>query len=153
MISFSSFFIWRHGYHIYIFFYEPSCAHHIYIFLNAFGTFMCPYIFFQCIAFMFFSKNMLGRSFFRAWSIHLWVMETCFSVFQVQEQLFIYGVYVSFDLGSMKYLSTGVTDLDQTQHKVRGICGRFLSCINTYGLGRYLYVIQGTCYLKFYFVK
>jgi hypothetical protein len=35
------------------------------------------------------------------------------------------GVYVISDLGSMKHLSTGVTELDQTQHKVRGICGWF----------------------------
>ena len=62
-------------------------------------------------------------------------------------------MYVSFDLGSMKYLSTGVTKFDRTQHKVRGICGRFLSCMNTYGLGRFLYIIQGTRYFKFCFIK
>jgi hypothetical protein len=60
------------------------------------------------------------------------------------------GVYVSFDLGSMKNLSIGVTKLDQTQYKVRGIFGRFLSCMNTYGLGRYLYILQGTCHFEFF---
>ena len=60
---------------------------------------------------------------------------------------------MSFDLGSIKHLSTGVTKLNQTQHKVRGICGKFLSCMIIYGHGRYLYVIQGTCYSVFYFCK
>ena len=44
-------------------------------------------------------------------------------------------MYVSFDLGSMKNLSTRVTELDKTQHKISGICRRFMSCINIYGFG------------------
>ena len=73
-------------------------------------------------------------------------METCFSVFPSVGITILCGVYVSFDLESMKNLSTGVTKLDQTQHKVRGICGKyfFLSCMSIYGLGRYLNAIQGT---------
>ena len=128
----------------------PSCVP-IYFF-QYFGTFMCS-IFFNSFCIAFLSLWKMLDHIFEAWSIYLLVMETCFTVFPVQEQLFICGVYVSFDLGSMKNLSTGVTKLDQTQHKVRGICGRFLSCMNTYGLGRFLYIIQGTCYFEFCFVK
>jgi hypothetical protein len=63
------------------------CAHH---FFNAFRTFMCPYFFlyfgtfmcpilsFFCIAFLSLSRNMLVRSYSRAWSIYMLEMETCF---------------------------------------------------------------------------
>ena len=73
--------------------YEPSCAHHFFQiswdlhvsqffstlwdlhvshFFQFFGTFTCP-IFFNsfCIAFLSLSRNMLGRSYFRAWSIYV----------------------------------------------------------------------------------
>jgi hypothetical protein len=42
---------------------------------------------------------------------------------------------VNFDLGSIKNLSTRVTKLDKTQHKINDICKRLMSCINIYGFG------------------
>ena len=58
----------------------------------------------------------------------------------------ICGVYVSFDLGSMKNLSTVITGLGKTQHKISCICRRFM---NMYGFGGHLIFTQGTCYLNF----
>jgi hypothetical protein len=62
-------------------------------------------------------------------------------------------VCVSFYLGGMKPLSIGVTRVDQTQHKVIGIYGRFLSCMNIYGLGRYFKFHSKNMLFEFCFVK
>ena len=91
-----------------------------------FGTFMCPILFQSfCIALLSLSKNMLERSYFRAWSIyfagdekHVLVYSQCRNSW-----LFVACMWVLI-LGAWN-ISQQVTKLDQTQHKVRGIYGSF----------------------------
>jgi len=95
----------------YIFFYEPSCAHHFFYTLGPscvptffrpscvssfflyFGAFMCPYFFWRpsCVSSFFsvlcialsVSFTMIGDHISRTWSIYVMVMKTYFSVFPV----------------------------------------------------------------------
>ena len=62
----------------------------------------------------------------------------------------ICGVYVSFDLGSMKNLSTVIAELDKTQHKISCVCGWFMPTMDMALMGHLIFT-QGTCNLHFKF--
>ena len=123
MISFSSFCfeIWL------AFSHEPSCAHHHFFlfFWILLEPSLCPYFFNLfaqpgCLFLKLCQRDHIAWSFYVGGDgKHILAQSQC------RNNYLFCGVYVSFDLGSMKHLSTRVTKLDQTQHKVRGICGRF----------------------------
>jgi len=77
---------------------------------------------------------MLGRSYLVDGVFICWWWKHVLAYSHCTNSLYM-GVYVSFNLGSMKNLSTRVTKLHKTQHKVSGICRRLISCINIYGFG------------------
>ena len=115
--------------------------HVLIIFFNASRTFIVslPVFFYtlrpSCVPFfsillhslsVSFSRNMLERSYFKAWSIyfggdekHVLAYSQCRNSY-----LFVACMWVLI-LGAWNISQQGSQKLDQTQHKVRGICGRF----------------------------
>ena len=76
------------------FLYEPSCAHQFFPILWDLHVSHSFYFNTFCIALLSLSRNMLWRSYFRAWSIYLLVMETCFSVYsQCRNSCFMWRVH------------------------------------------------------------
>ena len=141
--------------------YEPSCAHHHFFnafgtfivslsFFLYFGTFMCPILFQSfCIALLSLSKNMLERSYFRACSIyfagdekHVLVYSQCRNSW-----LFVACMWVLI-LGAWNISQRGHKTWSNSTQRKRHIW-KVLSRKIIYGLGWYLNVIQGTCYLNF----
>ena len=122
-------------------------------FKNFLETFMCLlYFFLQYVAQPFCLFTMLGRSYFQNMEYLCHGDESMLQRIPSVGIAVICGVYVSFDLGSMKNLSTVITKLDKTQHKISCICRRFMPSIDMALVGHLIFT-QGTCYLHFNFLR
>ena len=133
------------------------------VFFNTLGP-LCVPIFFSilwdlhvshffnsfCIAFLSLSRNMLGRSYLEHVVYICWWWEHVLAYSQCRNSYFMWRVREFWSWEPGKSLNKGhKTWSNSTQSKRHMWKVFFLSCMSIYGLGRYWYIIQGTCYLNF----
>jgi hypothetical protein len=96
---------------------------------------------------------MLERSYLKHIVFILWMEMHVVAYSQCRNNCLYVACTWVLILGAWNNSRQGSLNLIRLNTRVRDICGRFQSWMIIYGLGRYLNIFQGTCYLNLCFVN